>query len=213
MQAVIFDIGNVLLKFEPHTFLRYLFGDAAPLELYHTATFGAPEWLDLDRGSLTQEEASDRLKSRYPNLRLQIDRVFDQWFTMLTPIQPSIDVLYNLHKSGYRVFALSNFHEAAFSYVEQRHAWFGLFHGVTISSRVGANKPEPAIYDALLSDHNLDPASVVFLDDSLANVQGAQQLGIRSIHFTNPEADLAALVELLDAPADILARWEGGGLG
>ncbi len=210
MHAIVFDIGNVLLRFEPQQFLTYLFGADEPLELYHAATFGAPEWLELDRGSLTQEQASDRLKGRYPNLRLQIDRVFDQWFTMLTPIPSSIEALQGLKAARYPVFALSNFHRAAFSYVVQRHEWFSLFDGMTISSQVGANKPEPAIYEALLSRYSLNPAKVVFLDDSLANVQAAEALGIRGIHFSDPEADLAALVDVLGASQDVLVKPKGG---
>lgn len=182
IQNVIFDLGNVLLDYRPQEYLSSLFGDEELVARLYKAIFLSPEWLMLDRGVISQEEAVKRLVSQYPNVTHQVQATFADWFSMMTPIEASVEVLRNLKKTGYPLYVISNFHKAAFDYVSQKYDWFKLFDGMIISCDVRALKPEPKIYEALLEKYNLVPERSVFIDDALANVVGAQAFGIKGIH-------------------------------
>lgn len=183
IQNVIFDLGNVLLDFQPQEYLETLFDDEDLVRQLHKAVFNSPEWFMLDRGVITQEQAIERLSNQYPHLAAEIQLVFADWFSILTPIASTVDVLRQLEQEGYGLYVISNFHAAAFDYVSSKYDWFSLFDGLIISCHIRALKPEPVIYRALLERYALVPEHSVFIDDSLANIEGARQLGIAGIHY------------------------------
>ncbi|NMB02148.1 MAG: HAD family phosphatase [Firmicutes bacterium] len=187
MENIIFDLGNVLLKFNPVDYLATLFDEEELVTRLHKVVFTSPEWFMLDRGVIDQAEAERRLIDQNPDLATEIPAVFDDWFSLLKPISSSVEVLRNLKKTGYKLYALSNFHEAAFEYVVKKYEWFDLFDGMVISYEHQALKPEPAIYQILLGKYFLIPEKSVFIDDSLANLAGASRFGIKGIHYQTPE--------------------------
>lgn len=187
IKNVIFDLGNVLLKYNPEDYLSTLFSGEELVNRLHRVVFTSPEWFMLDRGVITQEQAVKRLVMQYPDLDQEIPLVFADWFSMLRPISSSVEVLRNLKRSGYKLYALSNFHHAAFEYVSKKYDWFNLFDGKVISYEHQALKPEPAIYQILLGSYHLIPEQCVFIDDSLANLAAASEFGIRGIHYQNSE--------------------------
>jgi len=187
IQNLIFDLGNVLLKFNPGEYLAGLFEDPELVRRLHRAVFSSPEWYMLDRGVLTQEEAVARLTRQYPDLAPEIRLTFADGFSILKPIPSNVEVVRSLKKSGYRLYILSNFHRAAFEHVYGKYQWFSLFDGMVISYQHQALKPEPAIYQILLASYALLPEECVFIDDSLANLAAASEFGIRGIHYQSSD--------------------------
>lgn len=183
IRNVIFDLGNVLLDFKPWEYLETLFYDDDLVGQLHKAIFNSPEWFMLDRGVITQEQAIARLNSQHPHLAEGIQMAFADWFSILTPIASTVDVLRQLKQEGYGLYVISNFHEAAFDYVYNKYDWFSLFDGLIISCHVQALKPEPAIYQALFDKYGLIPEQSLFIDDSIANIEGGRQLGVAGIHY------------------------------
>ncbi len=184
---VVFDLGKVLLNFEPQEYLATLFNDEHLVGQLYKVVFGSPEWFMLDRGVITQEQAVERLSNQCPDLANEIQLVFAEWFSILTPIHSTVEVLRQLKRDGYKLYVISNFHEAAFSYVYRKYDWFSLFDGLVISYQIKALKPEPSIYRALLEKYDLVPEQSVFVDDSLANIEGARQLGMAGVHYQTAE--------------------------
>lgn len=187
IENIIFDLGNVLLKFNPMDYLANLFEEEGLVTRLHKVVFTSPEWFMLDRGVITQDQAEQRLIEQYPDLTAEIPLVFADWFSILKPIASSVEVLRNLKKTGYKLYALSNFHQAAFEHVYNKYDWFNLFDGLVISYEHQALKPEPAIYQILLNKYFLIPEQTLFIDDSLANLAGASRFAIRGIHYQTSE--------------------------
>ena len=105
-------------------------------------------------------------------------------------------ILAELHAAGTRLVALTNWSAELFPHAEAAFDFLGLFDGIVVSGREGVAKPDPAVFDLLLSRYHLDPARTVFVDDSPANVAAAAAAGLRALAFTGPDrlrADLSRL--------------------
>lgn len=194
---VIFDIGNVLLSFRPREYLRGLSLDEEHVELYAEIIFGSSLWLDLDRGITNEQEVVAQLTVRYPQHATGIQRVFAHWYSLLTPLADSIELLNRLKEEGYSIYALSNFHREAFHYVRSKYLWFDLFDGMVISYEINAIKPEPEIYQALIDRYDVDPRNSVFIDDVRANLVGAEAFGFHTIQFISVKETIRKLACLL----------------
>ena len=198
---VVFDLGGVLLRWQPHDFMPRLLPrvatDAASTDALVRAFFEGFEgdWGEFDRGRLDVPELAQRIARRVgltvDEARFVIDAVPDE----LTPLAASMDLLHRLHTRGHGLFFLSNMPEPYARILESRHGFFGLFRGGIYSSRVGAIKPEPAIFELAIRTFGVDPRDTVFIDDMAKNLVAARAIGWRGIHFRDVaqcEADLKA---------------------
>lgn len=183
---VVFDLGRVLLDFEPKKYLMEKFPTDKAEKLFHSV-FSSRTWLELDRGALTDEEAVLILTGRHPELKEEISWIFETWPQILTPIERNIDLLYRLKDSGYPLYLLSNFHRDAFLKTEQRHDFFSRFDGRVISCDTMSIKPEEQIYQTLCRKYSLRPEESLFIDDTAANVEAAARLGFQTIHYQSPD--------------------------
>ena len=191
MTAVIFDLGGVLIDWDPRHLYRRLFdGDEAAMERFLTEVTTA-EWnIQQDRGRSLQE-ATDELVARHPD-HAELIRAYyaeDTWREMIAgPIPESVDLLAALRQRGIRLFALSNWSAETFPRVSHEFDFLDWFEGVMLSGEEGVTKPDEAIYRRLLERYGLDPAATVFVDDADVNVEQARRLGIDPILFTGPAA-------------------------
>lgn len=142
-----------------------------------------PDWVDLDRGTISLDSAIDRGAVRTGLPARDIARLMNAVPGYLTPIDHTIDLLRRLGNTDNRLFVLSNMHHASIAHLEQQHDIWGLFDGVVVSSRIKMVKPEFEIYQYLLDTYQLEPAETVFIDDLPVNLEAASSLGIRTIHF------------------------------
>jgi putative hydrolase of the HAD superfamily len=188
MANIIFDLGNVLIRFQPQDYMRRFVAPQWHEAFYHTV-FASPQWLALDRGTLDYAQAQLIFKQNLPECEAQISALFEvHLLELLTPIWPNIAVLTQLAQAKtHRLFILSNFHRQALAMLKQKYDFFGLFDGETISSDCQFLKPEPEIYQQLLSTFSLDAAHTFFIDDMSENIAQAQRFGIHGIHLPEPD--------------------------
>lgn len=196
IKNVIFDIGNVLLNFEPKEYVKSKVVEEKIEEIYESI-FKSEEWPMLDRGTITEEKAKENIINRKVENKDFVSLVFENWYDILTPIESSVEVLKKLKESGYKVFYLSNFHLAAFEYVTKKHDFFGLFDGGVVSYKEKLLKPEKEIYEKILCEYTLEPKETLFIDDIEENVKAAINNGMKGIVLKNP-IDLKSELENLD---------------
>ena len=185
---VVFDVGNVLLAYQPEKVLRQLLPDREadyPLLMRHV--FQSPYWHMLDHGTVSPEEAFMLMGSSKPALRPLIQRISEGWNDLLDPIDEGIEALRACKEHGKHCYVLSNYADEPFERSFQKHqAIFSLFDGVVVSARERLIKPDHRIYDLLIDRYRLDPERTLFIDDSSANVEAALSCGWQAIHFCAP---------------------------
>lgn len=187
LDAVVFDLGGVLIDWNPRYVYRSLFGgDEAAMERF-LAEVCTPAWnMELDAGR-PWREAVDMLADLHPEQRDLIIAYDERWPEMLGgPIEGTVEVLADLRRAGVRVAALSNWSAEKFPIARSRYPFLGWFETVVVSGEVGICKPDPRIYRHLLERTRLVPSSTVFVDDSAANVAAAAALGMTALRFQDP---------------------------
>ena len=182
IKNIVFDLGRVLIKFEPKEYIEQNVPEEKREDFYN-GIFGSTEWLMLDRGTLSYEDAKKIFKERVPRADKQIDRLFDaDLFEILQPIEENVKLLPKL-KEKYNLYILSNFHQPAFEHIFKKYEFFKLFDGHTVSCYYYLLKPEKEIYDTLINKFNLIPKETVFIDDTKVNIDACEKEGIRGIHL------------------------------
>lgn len=183
---IIFDLGNVLLDFNPREYLKSKISDDK-LEEVFKAIFSSEEWVMLDRGTITEKEAINNIINRNSTYINEINLAFDNWYDLLKPIEETVEILMSLKENGYKIYYLSNFHELAFGEVTKKNKFFELFDGGVVSYAEKLIKPEEDIYKLILERYKLNPNESIFVDDMEANVEGANKVGIKTILFKGPK--------------------------
>lgn len=189
IKNIIFDLGNVLLKFKPEEFLLQFTSDKEYIKQFVTKITRSKLWLDLDRGYESLENAEVIFISKYPEEEELISLFFNHWMEMLTPIEENIKILLDLSESGYKTYILSNYIKEAFKFVKDKFDFFTLFDGQIISGEEKVIKPDKAIYESLLRRYQLIPEESLFIDDVLFFLKPAKKLGISTI-WNHPHTDL-----------------------
>ncbi|NLL31480.1 MAG: HAD family phosphatase [Clostridiales bacterium] len=185
---IIFDIGNVLLSFEPKEYMKTKIKIREEnIEKLFNEIFLSEEWLMLDRGTIEEPMAIERIIERNAELSEDIKTVFKDWYSILVPIPKTVELLKSLKSKGYNIYYLSNFHDLAFKDVTNKNEFFNLFDGGVVSYEEKLLKPEEEIYKRLIERYNLIPEETIFVDDTKVNVEAAKKLGIRAFVFESPE--------------------------
>jgi epoxide hydrolase-like predicted phosphatase len=192
---IIFDIGNVLLSFNPKEYVKSRIKEEN-IERLHKAIFQSEEWLMLDRGTIEESKAIENIISKNKDYCDDIKLVFKDWYNILIPIPETVEVLKTLKKNGYNIYYLSNFHDLAFKDVTSKNEFFNLFDGGVVSYKEKLLKPEEEIYNLLLKRYKLKIEETIFVDDTKVNVEAANKLGITGLVFENAEKFKADLKEL-----------------
>lgn len=187
IRHIVFDLGRVLLQWDPEIPYRRLIPD--PADRAHFLThICSPAWnVEQDRGR-SWREAEDILISQYPDQAEMIRAYRACWSEMIPDsIAGSVTVLEQLLDDGHDVTALTNFGDDTFEVARARFPFVDRFRGVTVSARVGLIKPDAAIYRHHHETFDLEPGAILFFDDSLPNVEGARAEGWNAEHFVSPE--------------------------
>lgn len=189
---IIFDIGNVLLDFNPKEYLKLKLKEDKIIEVYEEI-FKSEEWLMLDRGTILEEEAIDIIANRSNENAELIKLSFENWYDILRPIDKNISVLRKLKESGYKVYYLSNFHLKAFENVTSKYDFFNIFDGGVVSYEEKLIKPEIEIYNKIIEKYNLNANESIFIDDMEENIEKAKEVGFKTILFKNEEELIVSL--------------------
>lgn len=180
---IIFDLGHVLVNFHPNRFLE----QRIPLEKrekIRTLIFLGEEWQNLDRGTLTQEEALEKFIQKMPEEEKLLRSVFPQYLSdCLSENQENSKCLARLKQKGYALYILSNFHRDLYEKIRKEWRMFGAFDGEVVSCYYHLMKPEKEIYTTLLEKYALIPEECIFIDDRKENIEAAEKLGIKGIHL------------------------------
>jgi putative hydrolase of the HAD superfamily len=195
-KSVVFDVGNVLLSWDTRSLLREHLPAGVDPEPYRTSIFDHPDWIDLDRGTLDEEEALLRFRERTGAPVELLQRLVHASKASLTPMPESVAFLEELHRGGdVGLYVLSNMSHATWDYLKPRHDFWRRFQGIVISAQVRLVKPDPAIYRHLLEQWRLDAGETVFLDDRPENVAGARAVGLQAHLFERPAQARALVIE------------------
>jgi 2-haloacid dehalogenase len=197
MDALLFDLGKVLLDWDPRYFYERFFpADEAGL-VHFLRHVVAPEWiLEMDAGKPAAQAIEERSRA-FPDQAALIALWPHGWPTMLRgEIAASVAILAELRERGRRLFALTNFSSETFPVARARNPFLGWFEDIVVSGEHGVAKPDPRIYRLTIERCRLDPARTVFVDDSPVNVAAGRAAGLHALHFTSPERLRAELVAL-----------------
>ena len=186
-KAVVFDLGGVLIDWDPRYLYRKLLADEAAVEEF-LATVCTPEWnAELDRGRPFAEGVAE-LVERHPEHAAAIAAYHERWPEMVAgDIPGTVEVLAELRAAGVPLYALTNWSAETFAITRGRFEFLEWFDGLLVSGEERVTKPDPAIFQLLLDRSGLDPTATVFVDDSEANVAAARRLGFDAIRFTGHE--------------------------
>ena len=198
IRNVVFDIGNVLVRWDSLGIVEAAFGLSGEEALARRhALFGETDiWRALNRGEHTEAEA----KAAYVDAGLmtadEAEAMFAALYNSLHLIEDTPPLIERLKAAGYRIFALTdNVHEIV-AHLSSTHDWWAHFEHVTNSAEIGVLKPDPRIYGHMLDTNGLAPEETVFFDDMPGNVAGAQAAGMHAFLFTDAaqaERDLQSL--------------------
>ncbi|MCK6265785.1 HAD family phosphatase [Vibrio sp. ZSDE26] len=196
IKNVVFDVGNVIVRWSPAEIVRLTFGDIEQPEKLATRLFQDKVWLDLNKGLMTEEEAKAQYHQQHQLSVEECERLFYYVKQSLILLYGSVDLIKRLKGAGYRIFALTDNVVEIVEYLKSTYDFWVLFEGATVSADLGLLKPQPEIYQALLSQHDIRASETVFIDDMPHNVKGAEDAEISAIQFENAaqcEAELRAL--------------------
>lgn len=185
--VVIFDLGAVLIDWNPRHLYRKLFDDEDAMEQFLGAIC-TPEWnAEQDRGR-TWREAVDLLIAEHPDHEELISAYRERWTEMLKgPIDGSVHILERLHRDDYELHALTNWSAETFPIARERYAFLERFRTILVSGDERMMKPDPAIFELMLSRIGHPAERCIFIDDSAKNIQAASTLGFDAIHFSGPD--------------------------
>ena len=188
---VVFDIGNVLLRWDPRNLYRKIFSDETQMEWF-LSTVCTPHWnIEQDRGR-DWDEAVALLVKDYPDHETPIRAFHERWDeTVSGVIEENVALLERLRKAGVPNYAITNFSGPKFVLAQKLYPFLAGFDGAIVSGDERLLKPQPEIYNLLLSRYGLTAGDCIFIDDSRDNVEGARAVGMHAIHFAEP-MDLAA---------------------
>ena len=202
MTNVVFDIGNVLIHWDPRALYARIFDSEAEVDWFLTHVCTADWNLEQDRGRSFEAAVAEAV-ARHPDHAEAIAAYNHRWQeTILGPIDGTVRILEELKARGTPLYAITNFNQHKFRETLERFPFLRpSFRDIVVSGEEGVVKPDPAIYRLLLDRNGLEASSSLFIDDSPKNVTGAEAVGMKAHHFTTPEALRAELagLGLLDA--------------
>lgn len=199
IKNIIFDIGNVLVKFQPDQAMRDLGIDEVKIPKMAQATYLNPIWGELDRGVMQESEVIDEMVKVAPEYEEEIRLFFrDGKDKVVKAFDYATDWIKELQSRGYKVYLLSNYPENYFElHTHNQLDFASIVDGKIISGMVKMVKPDADIYQCLFDTYGLKPEECVFLDDRPENIEGGEMLGMRGIVFKNYEDAKEKLEKIL----------------
>jgi len=187
-RIVVFDIGGVLLNWNPRHLYRKLFpGDERAMEEF-LATVCTVEWNERQDAGRTFAEAHAELLPLHADKSHLIEAFGKRFDEMIAgPIEGTVGILADLKRANVPRYALTNWSAETFPPAQARYEFLSWFDGIVVSGEEGVIKPDPRIFRILLERYDIAPEESVFIDDNPGNAAAAQALGIHGIHFRSSE--------------------------
>lgn len=184
--TVVFDVGNVLLRWDPRLVYRELIPEPERLEWFMQNVCTAAWNIEQDRGR-SWADAVALLVSQHPEWEREIRAYDERWHESVPGvIADSVAVLGELKGRGDKVYAITNFSREKWAECLIRFPFLQSFDGVIVSAHERLIKPDPAIFELLLNRYDLVAGDCIFVDDSAKNIDGARGVGMQAVHFVEP---------------------------
>lgn len=197
--TVVFDLGSVLIDWNPKYVYRQLFvtEDAVDHFLKEICNH---DWNEQQDAGRTFEDATRYLTDIYPHYQTEIVTYYNRWEEMLGgPIYPTVDFLKVLKDSGrFKLLALTNWSAESFPVALERYEFLHWFEGILVSGVEKMKKPDPEIFELLIDRYQIDASKTLFIDDNERNVITARSMGIQTVHFTDHHTGIAEVRQLLN---------------
>lgn len=183
IKNIIFDMGNVLLDYNPDVILDQVCDTQEEKQIIKKELFAGPEWAMGDRGDITNAERFGLVKKRVPEkLHEKLRKCVENWDMCMLPVKGAGEFMAYVKEKGYGLYVLSNAAIEFFQYFP-RQIDMDFFDGIVVSAEVHMLKPEIEIYRYLLESHHLKPQECLFIDDREDNVKGAEKAGLKGFVF------------------------------
>ena len=196
IRNVVFDIGNVLIRYDWKSYLDGFGFDAETAERVAKAVFLSSTWNDRDQGGKEESEYRREFVANDPACEKEILQVMEHCERTCVEYPFAAEWIASIRRQGYAVYLLSNYSKYMFELQQDKFAFYPLVDGHVISYRHCLRKPDPAIYRVLLDKYGLKAEECVFLDDTAENIRTARELGFAVIHVTSHEAAVEGLRKL-----------------
>jgi HAD superfamily hydrolase (TIGR01509 family) len=185
--VVVFDLGGVLIDWNPRYLYRQLIDDEQQIERF-LAEVCHNQWNEEQDRGRSFAEAIEEAVARHPSERALIEAYHHRWHEMLAgPIAGSVEILRELKQAGFELHALTNWSVEKFPIARERYDFLGWFESILVSGAVGLIKPDPRIFRLLLESIGRSAADCVYVDDNPTNVAAALAVGFDAVQFRDPE--------------------------
>lgn len=185
IKNIVFDMGKVLLDYDPLKVCWQYTDREEDVKLLNKALFSSPEWILLDRGEITEAEAMNVVRDRLPDARLKdmADQCMAHWHEHnISPMPGMGDLVREIKENGYHIYLCSNASLRLRVYQDQIPG-MEYFDGVLVSAEERLLKPEPAIYERLFEKFSILGEESFFIDDLKENIEGAKACGMDGYCF------------------------------
>ncbi|WP_199502036.1 HAD family hydrolase [Mucilaginibacter conchicola] len=188
INTIIFDLGAVLIDWNPHYMYRTLFDKEEDM-LHFLANITTSDWNEEQDAGRSLQEGTELLVKRFPEHEANIRAFYGRWNEMLgDAFDDTVAILKKLKESGkYKIYALTNWSAETFPVALERFEFLRWFDGIVVSGTEKMRKPAPEFYHLLLTRYHVKADEALFIDDNLRNVLAAEQVGIKSIHYQSAE--------------------------
>lgn len=195
IKNVILDVGKVLVEWEPEAAFQKLGFDADTARIVGEATVLSPDWNELDRSALSDEEMLAKFIANAPANECEIRKLWDNIGLAIYQYDYAKSWIQRMRQNGYRVYILSNYARWTYEKTQEALSFLEDVDGALFSFQVQQIKPEPEIYRSLLKRFKLKPAECIFIDDRQENIDAALAQGICGVRFTTYAEVMEALKE------------------
>lgn len=195
----IFDFGNVLANFYAQMLTAPYVSDEKARAIISDVVFDRLYWDKLDMGTITDEEVKECIRKRLPEELMDIGcLVYDNWIKTLTPVEGMENLVCDIHKSGKKIYLLSNISKG-FAQSYKNVKWIknllSMFDGLVMSGTICMAKPDKKIFEYILKTYNLNPSECLFIDDRQENISAAESVGIKGYLFDGDAKKLREYIE------------------
>lgn len=188
INTIIFDLGAVLIDWNPRYMYRTIFDDEAEMERF-LAGVTTSDWNEEQDAGRPLHEGTEILVKQFPEHEENIRAFYGRWDEMLgEAFHDTVEIFGQLKESGrYMIYALTNWSAETFPVALARYHFLNWFDGIVVSGEEKMRKPTPEFYHILLKRYDITPEEALFIDDNYRNILAAEKIGINCIHFTSAE--------------------------
>jgi 2-haloacid dehalogenase len=188
INTIIFDLGAVLIDWNPRYMYRTIFSDEAEMERF-LADITTSDWNEEQDAGRPLHEGTEYLVQQFPEHEDNIRAFYSRWEEMLgEAFHDVVEIFKQLKEQDqYKIYALTNWSAETFPVAFERFEFLKWFDGIVVSGAEKMRKPTPEFYHILLNRYQVKPEEALFIDDNYRNILAAEKLGIQCIHFTSAE--------------------------